>query len=232
MMNPRVVRALSYSNVMATLALFVAIGGTSYAAVTLSGANIKDGTVRSVDIADGLYGIQSRDVRNGSLGAIDLSTAARASLKGNTGATGATGAAGSQGVQGTAGALGAQGPTGLINIGAWHQVGAVGEPAFGSDFMSHPTVPMRFRLEGDGVRISGAFNQANIAADPTWEQTDTVIFTLPVGFRPALGHAFSVPGSQSSEPGAISLGPSGGIGALGSTVNTGQIDVWFPLTTG
>jgi len=99
---PRALRALSYSNVMATLAFFVAIGGTSYAAVTLTGANIKDGTVRSADIADGLYGVQSRDVKNGSLGAIDLSRAARASLKGNAGATGATGATGASGATGPA----------------------------------------------------------------------------------------------------------------------------------
>lgn len=95
-----VLRAFSYSNVMATLALFVAIGGTSYAAVTLTGANIKDGTVQSVDIADGLYGVQSRDVKDGSLGAKDLSAAARATLKGNVGATGAPGPTGLTGPTG------------------------------------------------------------------------------------------------------------------------------------
>ena len=32
---------LSYANVMSTLAVFIALGGSSYAAVTLSGSNIK-----------------------------------------------------------------------------------------------------------------------------------------------------------------------------------------------
>ena len=34
----------------ATIALFVALGGTSYAAVTLTGANIRNGTVTGVDL--------------------------------------------------------------------------------------------------------------------------------------------------------------------------------------
>ena len=92
---PRVLRAvrnlLSPSMVVALLALTVAMGGTAYAAVVITGANVKDGSLRSADIADGRHGVQSRDVKNGSLGVIDLSAAARARLKGNAGATGATG---------------------------------------------------------------------------------------------------------------------------------------------
>ena len=39
-----------YANVTATLALLMAMGGTSYAAVTISGANIKDRSVKRNDL--------------------------------------------------------------------------------------------------------------------------------------------------------------------------------------
>src|SRR3954447_25863647 len=37
----RLLRRLSYANVMSTLAVFIALGGSSYAALTLNGKNIK-----------------------------------------------------------------------------------------------------------------------------------------------------------------------------------------------
>jgi len=38
-------RRLSYANVVATLALFVALGGSSYAAIRITGKNVVDGTL-------------------------------------------------------------------------------------------------------------------------------------------------------------------------------------------
>jgi hypothetical protein len=82
---------LTYANVVATLALVVAIGGgTAYAASKIgtkqiayhavtggkidfnavSSAKIKNATIRGKDIRDG--GVKSADVRNGSLRAIDF----------------------------------------------------------------------------------------------------------------------------------------------------------------
>src|SRR3954470_20815711 len=92
-------RQLSFANVVSVLALLVALGGTSYAAVVLTGRNIKDGT------------LTGKDVKDRSLGRKELSTKATASL---TGATGATGATGPEGPQGHAGADGAPAPTNAI----------------------------------------------------------------------------------------------------------------------
>jgi hypothetical protein len=61
---------LTYGNVTATLALFVALGGTSYAAITITGASIKNGTVTGSDIKDG--SLKGGDVGNGSLTGSDL----------------------------------------------------------------------------------------------------------------------------------------------------------------
>lgn len=54
----RAVTHMSYANVVATIALFLALGGTSYAAVKLTkdsvrSGHIKNGQVKTVDVADG-----------------------------------------------------------------------------------------------------------------------------------------------------------------------------------
>jgi hypothetical protein len=73
---------LTYANVVATLALFVALGGSSYAAITITGKNVKDGS------------LTGKDVKNRSLGTTDLSKKTVKSLTGKRGATGARGAQG------------------------------------------------------------------------------------------------------------------------------------------
>ena len=84
-------------NTIALLALFLALGGTTYAAST---ALIGKNTVASPQVV------------NGSLKTKDLSAAARKALKGNrglrglAGAQGAKGATGAQGIQGIQGAAG------------------------------------------------------------------------------------------------------------------------------
>jgi hypothetical protein len=90
----------SYSNVMATVAVFVALGGSSYAAISLS-----DNSVKSRHIAKGQ--VKSSDVADGSLVAGDFKAGALA--------------AGPQGPAAPQGPAGAEGPAG--------PVGPQGEPA-------------------------------------------------------------------------------------------------------
>jgi hypothetical protein len=63
-------RRLSYANVTATLALFVALGGTSYAVLRVDGSNVVDETLRSRDVRNN--SLLSRDVRNRSIQARDI----------------------------------------------------------------------------------------------------------------------------------------------------------------
>jgi hypothetical protein len=63
-------RHISYGNVVATLALFVAIGGTSYAALRIGSRDIRDNSIRSVDVRNNR--ITSRDIRNRGLRARDV----------------------------------------------------------------------------------------------------------------------------------------------------------------
>lgn len=64
---------LSYTNVTATLALFVALGGTSYAAATLTGADFRNGTLTGADLRS--ESVKGRDIDNGSLTGSDLKDA-------------------------------------------------------------------------------------------------------------------------------------------------------------
>ncbi|MDO8184550.1 tail fiber domain-containing protein [Conexibacter sp. JD483] len=111
-------RRLSYANVVATLALFVALGGASYAAVQLPRASVGSAQLQS-------DAVTSEKVRDGSLLARDFSSAERARLKGARGARGATGA---RGAAGPAGPQGARGETGAAGAsGAQGERGAAGE---------------------------------------------------------------------------------------------------------
>jgi hypothetical protein len=90
--------------VVSLAALFVALGGTSYAAIAVTGANVKNGSLSGADIRNG--SLRGTDVRNGSLTAGDLTANTIASLRGAAGATGATGATGTTGKTGAAGTFG------------------------------------------------------------------------------------------------------------------------------
>jgi hypothetical protein len=82
-----------HATIVAYLALFVALGGTSYAAIVVTGKNVKDGS------------LTGKDVRNRSLAGIDLSKSTVKSLRGQAGA---------RGLQGPKGETGAPAPTDAI----------------------------------------------------------------------------------------------------------------------
>lgn len=100
--RPRLRRALTVPNVLSTLALLAALCGATitaaWAAPMLTGANVKNGS------------LQSRDVKNGNLAALDFSATARTALKAQTGPKGDAGQPGSTGPKGRKGAKGADGP--------------------------------------------------------------------------------------------------------------------------
>jgi hypothetical protein len=86
-------KKLTYANAMSTLAVMLALGGTSYAAATISGASVKDESLTGRDVKN--ESLTGRDVRNRSLGAVDFR--AGELPEGERGAQGAPGPAGERG---------------------------------------------------------------------------------------------------------------------------------------
>jgi hypothetical protein len=91
-------RRPTYSNVTATLALFIALGGSSYAAITITGKNVKNESLTTKDIKN--RSLLNKDFKAGQV------------PKGARGPAGPQGVTGTAGVQGPAGAKGETGPTG------------------------------------------------------------------------------------------------------------------------
>jgi hypothetical protein len=89
---------LTYANVMATIAVFVALGGTSYAVVRLpknsvGSKQIRGNAVGSSEIRKSA--VRSSDIKDRSVAVRDLTLSARERLRGQTGPTGPQGPAGS-----------------------------------------------------------------------------------------------------------------------------------------
>jgi hypothetical protein len=98
-------------NAIAYLALFVALGGTSYAAVTVTGRTVKNNTLTGIDVRNN--SLTTNDIRDRSLLQRDFR---RGQLprgpRGARGEEGARGSAGPRGNRGPAGSTGAAGPQG------------------------------------------------------------------------------------------------------------------------
>ena len=60
----------TYAGVTATLALFTALGGSAFAAATITGGDVTNGSLTSSDVRNG--SLKSRDIDNGSLTGSDL----------------------------------------------------------------------------------------------------------------------------------------------------------------
>src|SRR3954451_9102718 len=56
---------LSYGNVVATMALFIALGGVSYAAVTITGRDVKNASLTGADVKN--HSLAGKDVKRNSL---------------------------------------------------------------------------------------------------------------------------------------------------------------------
>jgi hypothetical protein len=103
---------LSYANVAATIALFLALGGSAVAGTRtlITGTDVQDHSLTGIDIAN--HSLTGTDIKAGSLGSGVFSDAALANLRGADGTAGSVGAAGLAGKAGEPGPAGPQGPPG------------------------------------------------------------------------------------------------------------------------
>jgi hypothetical protein len=93
-------RHLSFANVVASLALFIALGGSAYAAIKIRGKDVVNGSLTGADI------------RNGSIGTADVAGLRAADFAAGQLPQGAAGPAGPAGAAGPAGSKGDTGEKG------------------------------------------------------------------------------------------------------------------------
>jgi hypothetical protein len=102
---------LSYANVTATLALVVALGGSSYAAFKLPPNSVGTAQIRNGAVVASKIKVGSLSARLFEPSELPRGPRGATGAAGATGAQGPTGAPGASGVQGPVGAPGAVGPT-------------------------------------------------------------------------------------------------------------------------
>lgn len=169
MRRPRI----TYANVMSTIAVFLALGGTSYAVArnSIGERELKDSAVTSRKVRDGA--LQTQDLAPGVL---------TKGARGPRGPEGPTGAIGPQGPQGPAGPAAAEAWKPFPFAAGWtHYGGAWQDVAYRKDQLG------RVHLRGLATYAAGTI------------VANAVMGTLPVGYRPTGNLIFVV---QTGEPNA------------------------------
>jgi hypothetical protein len=172
-MRPR----LSYANVMATIAVFIALGGASYAAFTppknsIGSKQLKKNAVTAKKIKKNA--VITAKVKDEAITAAKVKKGALTGAQINASTLGTVPLAESAKSAAVAGSLPPAEP--------WHEVGAPGEPTFYSGWknVGFPTPTAGFYKDQLGiVHLKG-----EVAAPSGTEQ---FVFQLPPGFRPARG---------------------------------------------
>jgi hypothetical protein len=171
-MRQHIKRRPSASLILAILALFVSLGGTGYAAITITGENIKDGSITNADLA--ARSVRSSTVKDGSLLSSDfklgqLPAGARGPAgaagpggpAGPTGPRGSNGDAGPPGTPGNPGAPGAPGLSGYNVVTGSETQSPAGSSRIGSARCPDETYPL-----GGGVTGAPYFNQRIVSSEP------------------------------------------------------------------
>src|SRR3954468_9977992 len=176
----RLIGKLSYANVVSSVCLFIVLGGSAYAAATITGKNIKDNTVTSADIKN--KSLVANDFKPGQLPSASGAGAGQTGPqgpKGDAGAPGAKGDPGAPGKQGQAGPQGQTGPQGERGLqglpGKDGQNGAPGPKGDKGD-PGTPGAPGQKGDKGDpGTPGPGAIRIADDRnADPATEQAKLI----------------------------------------------------------
>lgn len=144
-------RHLTYANVIASLALFLALGGAAFAATQLPRNSVGTGQLKPEAVTAGKIAKRTRGQLRGTTGP-----------QGPQGKTGKTGAKGATGTRGATGATGARGATGTAGTDG---TGPVGEVA------TKPVTPIAFTSAVQVVAIpltgSAYATSANVVVGST-----------------------------------------------------------------
>lgn len=213
---------LSYANVMATIAVFLALGGGAYAAATVGSRQVVNNSLKTADLQDNAAvksadvvddtvaggGLSGRDVKEGTLGPVPRAQAAQT-------------AANADRLDGKSSADFAS-----SNPGAWKEVGGPGAPPF--NFFEQASCrwgnisaewnSVAFRRDPFGVvRLKGRAAATEEEGEPC-TMVDDRIFQLPAGYRPARREVQAAI-SGGSDPASVHIKADGWIVKEGATTS-------------
>ena len=180
---------LTYANLMATVAMFIALGGGAYAAATgsIDSRELKNNNVRSTDLRNN--DVRTRDLRNNDVrgGDVRNSTLTGGDVA-NDGLTGSDVLESSLGqVPSATSANSANTANNLAAPEGFHEVGAPGEPSFqngcSTSAVGHLETPGFYKDHEGRVHLKGSV---------TCPSSNQIAFQLPPGYRPADGKALAM----------------------------------------
>lgn len=157
---------LTYANVMATVAVFVALGGTSYAAIKLPRNSVGGTQIKTAAVT-------SSEVKDRSLGVRDLALAARTSLRGERGP---------QGPKGDTGPPGSGGPGSGITV--FYRTNSDGRVNFGEVTSATAVCGPNEKVLGGGVRVDTG---TDLAVRESYPNLNNTAWTGRVGNDDASG---------------------------------------------
>lgn len=161
---------------VAIVAIIVALSSTATAAIMITGANIKDGSITGKDIKKN--SLTSKHIKNGSLTVRDLKASAVAQLKGATGQPGPVGSAGATGPAGAAGPEGINGVSGLELIAGPDKVVAAGASTISATACTSPkrllSANAYWLSSNNPVQLVMTPNSATAYATNSTSQSDTL----------------------------------------------------------
>jgi hypothetical protein len=155
---------------VASLALIVSAGGTTYAATMISGADIKNESLTGADVKN--WSLTGRDIKNGTLTSRQIKIGSLLSTDfaagqlprgasgepGSAGPTGPVGPSGPIGPRGLDGPVGPQGPEGVSGVGIgtlYYANSAVTSLPAGSQTFAEAACTPRLHVVGGGVLTTG-----------------------------------------------------------------------------
>jgi hypothetical protein len=147
-------RHLTYANVVASLALFLALGGVAFAATRLPRNSVGTGQLRPEAVTAGKIAKKTRKQLMGARGP--------QGPQGATGKTGAKGPKGAKGEKGATGATGARGPAGTDGTGPAFEAFA-GEKAVPGTIVAQTLAPGSYVLNADASFTNGTGATAEVA---------------------------------------------------------------------
>ena len=207
-----------HTTAVAYLALFAALGGSAYAAVTVTGSNIKDGTVTGKDVRNRT--IAGSDVKRDSLAGAQIDESSLGQVP-TAASAGSARSAQSAHTAENAHNLGGRPAGDYARNGAEavHVIGASGEIPFNVGWGSggDPTeeVPGYWKDSGGTVHLRGAAGRSS--------GTAMTMFTLPPGHRPNRQQWFITYGAAQTQA-YVSVDADGDIVWQDGTDASGYVD--------